>query len=84
MKIGYFLVIGKVENSQQLLKIGIFTDRDRFLEKYSPLNFNPDDFIPDELNVDSRGRKRKKKHLRPIAIPSVKMGSNISAGELKK
>ena len=34
---------------------------------------DPDDFLTEEENKDSQGRKRKKRHLKPTAVPTINM-----------
>ena len=42
------------------------------------LHFKDEDFVPEEKNVDSRGRKHKRKNLKPNVVPSLLMGYDIS------
>ena len=44
-------------------------------------HFNEDeDFLPEAENLDYRGKPRKKRQLKPNAIPSLHMGSHIREG----
>ena len=39
------------------------------------IHFKEDDYIPECENKDSSGRKRKKRHLKSSAVPSLHMGN---------
>ena len=39
------------------------------------IHFKEDDYIPECDNKDSSGRKRKKRHLKSSAVPSLHMGN---------
>ena len=36
-------------------------------------HFRPDDFLNEDENCDSKGRKRKLRHLKPTAVPTINM-----------
>ena len=36
-------------------------------------HFRPEDFLPEDQNRDDQGRKRKRRNLRPGAIPTLNM-----------
>ena len=47
-------------------------------------HFKPEDFVPEDQNVDSKGRKRKKPQLKKLAAPSLYMRPTKEVKELDK